>query len=110
VDFIVDNAVPLSAIVLAVLVLGALVLLGLAGLRLWRVLRGTQRRIGAAAASLAAEADRLSAATAAMPARQAELQGAIASLGVRVQVLGVLAGSAAEAAAVLRAPLKYLGR
>ena len=41
-DFIVDNAVPLSAIVLGVLVLAALVVLAISGLRLWRVIKTTK--------------------------------------------------------------------
>lgn len=105
-----DNAVWLSALVLLGLVLASLVLLALSGWRLYRVLRGTQKRIGAAAATLSAEADRLSAAMAALPDRQAEVQDAVASLGMRVRVLGVLASAAADAADVLRAPLRYVGR
>lgn len=110
VDVIVDNAVALSAILLGVLVVGSLVVLGIAGLRLWRVVRAAQRRVGEAGAALAAEGERLQAAVDAMPARQAELQGSIESLGNRAAALGVLARSAGEAAAVLRAPLRYIGR
>lgn len=105
-----DNAVWLSALVLLALVLVSLVVLGVRGWRLFRVLKGTQKRIGTAAATLSAEADRLSAAMAALPDRQAELQDAVASLGMRVRVLGVLASAAADAADVLRAPLRYVGR
>jgi hypothetical protein len=110
VDFIVDNAVWLAALVLLALVLVSLAVLALSGWRLFRVVKGTQRRIGVAAASLSAEADRLSAAMAALPDRQAEVQDAVAALGVRVKVLGVLASAAADAAQVLRAPLRYIGR
>lgn len=109
-DFIVDNGVALSAIALGVLVLAGLAVAAISGLRLWRVLKGTQRRVAGATADLMAETDRLSAALAAMPERQAELQDSIASLGVRVRVLGLLARTASEAAAVLRSPLSYLGR
>jgi hypothetical protein len=110
VDFIVDNAVWLSALVMLALIVGGLIVLGLSGLRLFRVVKATQKRIAAAAAVLSAEADRLSAAMAALPERQAEVQDAVAALAVRVRVLGVLARTASEAAAVLRAPLNYLGR
>ena len=92
-DFIVDNAVWLSALLLLALVLVALLILGLSGLRLFRVLKATQKRAGAAAASLSAEADRLSAA-----------------IGARVRVLGVLVAATGEAADTLRAPLRYIGR
>ena len=109
-DFIVDNAVALSAIALAVLVLAALLVLALSGLRLWRVIKATKKRAGAAAASLGAEAEILSARVAALPERQAEVQQALASLATRVRVLGLLARHASEASAVLRSPLRYLGR
>ena len=109
-DFIVDNAVALSAIVFGVLAIAGLAVAGVSGLRLWRVLRGTERRIAGATADLMSEADRLSAALAALPERQKELQGSIASLSARVRVLGVLARAASEASAVLRSPLSYIGR
>jgi hypothetical protein len=109
-DFMVDNAVPLSAIALGVLVIVALAVLAVRALRLWRVLKATERHISGATAGLLAETDRLSAALAALPDRQAELQGSIASLSARVRVLSVLARSASEASAVLRSPLRYLGR
>jgi hypothetical protein len=110
VDFVVDNAVWLSALLMLALILVGLLVLGLSGFRLWRVLKATQKRIGAGAAALSAEADRLSVAMAALPERQAEVQDAVARLAVKVRVLGVLARAASEAAAVLRAPLNYLGR
>ena len=46
VDFIVDNAVALSAIFLGVVVLAALGVLAVAGLKLWRRSRTAQQRIG----------------------------------------------------------------
>lgn len=105
-----DNAVPLSGVFLGVLVLAGLLVVGLAALRLWRAVKGAQRRATAAVAELTAEADRLSSSVAAMPERQAELQEAIAALQRRAAVLAVLARSASEASAVLRSPLRYLGR
>jgi len=110
VDYVVDNAVGLSAILLGVLVLVGLAVAALAGWRLWRVVRAAQKRVTAAAAELAAEGERLSAAAAALPERQAELQAAIASVQRRAAVLGVIATHASEALAVLKAPLRYLGR
>lgn len=109
-DYIVDNAVPLSAILLGVLVLAGLAVLGVAGWRLWTTVRAVQKRLAVVGAELAAESERLSAQVAALPERQAELQAAIASVQRRAAVLGVLAGSASEALAVLKAPLRYLGR
>jgi hypothetical protein len=109
VDFIVDNAVPLSAILLGVLVLIGLVVLVIAGLRLWRVVKAAQARVSIAGELLSAEAERLQAALAAMPERQAELQRELTSLSQRVTALGVLASHAGEAAQTLRYPLRYLG-
>jgi HAMP domain-containing protein len=109
-DFIVNNAVQLSAIALGVLVLAGLAALGIAGFRLWRVVRAAQERVGEVGAQLAAEGDRLQASLAALPDRQAEVQASIISLQRRVAALAVLSSSAGQAAAVLRAPLRYLGR
>lgn len=109
-QFIVDHAVALSAIALGVLVLLGLAILAIAGLRLWRAVRAAQRRATAAAAELTAETERLSTSLAQLPERQAELQASIAALQKRAQVVTVLARSASEAAAVLRSPLRYLGR
>jgi HAMP domain-containing protein len=109
-DFVVDNAVQLSAVTLGVLVVAGLAVLGIAGFRLWRVVRAAQKRVEKAGAELAAEGDRLQASLDALPGRQAEVQAAIASLQRRVAVLGVLSSSAGQAADVLRAPLRYLGR
>jgi hypothetical protein len=107
VDFIVDNAVALSAIFLGVVVLAALAVLAVAGLRLWRRTRVAQKRIERETEALTAQTDRLSAALAEMPERQAELQGRIEALQGRVEALGVLASSAMEARKTLRAPLRY---
>jgi hypothetical protein len=109
-DFISDNAVAISAVILGALVLVGLIVALVAGLRLWRVIRATRQRVGEAGAALAAEGERLQASLDAMPGRQAELQGAIDSLARRAAALGVLASSAAGAAEVLRAPLRYIGR
>ena len=105
-----DNAVMLSAITLGVLVLLGLAILGIAAFRLWRVLRAVQRRVTEAGEALAAEGERLSATAAQLPERQAEIGVSIAALQRRVAVLTILAGSASEALAVLRSPLRYLGR
>jgi len=108
VDFIVDNAVPLSAILLGVLVLAGLAVLAIAGLRLWRIVKAAQNRVSIAGELLTAETERLQAALAAMPERQAELQREITSLSQRASALGVLARHAGEAAQALRAPQRFL--
>ena len=109
-DFLADNGVPIAAIIFGVLVLAALVVLGVAGLRLWRVIKGVQRDVLRAGGALAAEAALLSESLAQQPERQAELQEALAGLSQRVAVLRALASHASEAAAILRSPLRYVGR
>ncbi|WP_217921758.1 hypothetical protein [Miltoncostaea oceani] len=109
-DVVWDNAVGLSAILLGLLVVAGLAVLGIAGFRLWRVVRRAQTRVTEAGAALTAEADRLQASLAALPDRQAEMGAAVASLQRRAAALGVLATSAGQAAEVLRAPLRYIGR
>lgn len=104
-----DNAVPLSAVFLGVVVLAALGLLGLSALRLWRRVKAVQVRVTREGEALAAQADRLSAALEAMPERQAELQREIGSLQNRVAALGVLGRHASESLRTLRAPLRYFG-
>lgn len=106
-DFVVDNAVALSAIFLGVVVLIALAILAVAGLRLWRRTRAAQKRIDRETEVLTAKTDQLSAALDAMPQRQAELQGHIQDLQGRVAALTVLAQHAAEAQRILRSPLRY---
>ena len=109
-DFLADNGVPIAAIIFGVLVLAALVVLGVAALRLWRGLRGVQRQLMRAGAALAEETALLSESLARQPERQAELQDALEALSQRVAVLRVLASHASDAAAVLRSPLRYVGR
>ncbi len=110
VDTIWDNAVPLSAILLGVLVLVGLIVLAVAGLRLWRVIKRTKGRLGEAGAALAAEGDRLQASLDRLPDRQAELQAALESLQRRAAVLSTLTSAAGQAAEILRSPLRFVGR
>lgn len=109
-DFVVDNAVALAAAAFGVLVVAGLVVLVVAGVRLWRSVRAAQRVAAEAGRALAAEGARLSAAVESLPDRQAEVRAAVAGLAARAGVLGVLVRHAGEAAATLRAPLRYLGR
>jgi hypothetical protein len=110
VDFVADNGVSIAAIIFGVLVLAALVILAVAGLRLWRVVKGVQRQLLRAGGALAAEAALLSEALERQPERQAELQDALAALAQRVALLRALASHASEAADILRSPLRYVGR
>lgn len=109
-DFLVDNAVALSAIFLAAAVLISLAVTALSAYRLWRRARAAQRRVTAAGAELAAQGEHLTASLARLPERQAEIQASIEALSRRAAVLAVLAAHASAAVSVLRAPLRYLGR
>ncbi len=109
-DFLADNGVPIAAIVFGVLVLVALVILGIAALRLWRVIKTVQRQLMRAGEALADEAALLSESLERRPERRAELEDALAALSQRVALLRVLASHASEAAAILRSPLRYVGR
>jgi hypothetical protein len=66
--------------------------------------------VTAAGNALQAESERLSASLARLPERQAEIQASVAALQHRAAVLSTLARNASEASAVLRSPLRYLGR
>ena len=109
-DWLADNGVPIAAIIFGVLVLAGLVLLGIAALRLWRGLKVVQRQLASASGALSAEVERLSESLARQPERQAELQDALAALSQRVALLRVLVSHASDAAAILRSPLRYVGR
>jgi len=110
VDLLADNGVPIAAIIFGVLVLVALAILGIAALRLWRVVKGVQRQIMRAGGALANEAAVLSESLARQPERRAELEEALAALQQRVALLQALASHASDAAAILRSPLRYVGR
>ena len=103
------DAAAIAAIVFGVLVVGSLAFLALRALSLWRAIKAARSRVAESLETLAAEGERISAALAAMPQRQAELQSALAVLKVRVAVARRLADFASDAAAALRAPLRYLG-
>ncbi len=109
-DWIVDNAIALSAGFLGVVVLIALVVLALAGLRLWFRARAARDRIERERVGLETSLARLEASQAALPVRQAELEGRIQSLQVDVEKLKTLVRYAREAEDALRSPLRYIGR
>lgn len=103
------GAAAIAAIGFGVLVLGGLALLGLRALSLWRAIKAARSRVAESLEALAREGDRISASMGHLPRRQAELQSAMAALGARTALARRLADHASEAAAVLRAPLRYLG-
>lgn len=108
VDYLIDNAVELSAIFLGLALLAGLAVAAVAGLRLWKTVKRTQRIVTERAAVLAAEADRITRALDALPQRQGEVAASVALLRTRAQAIGVVGRAAAEALVILRQPLRYL--
>jgi chromosome segregation ATPase len=110
VDTLVDYSFPVAAIFFgAMVVLGVIILL-VAGLRLWSRVSAARRRLDAGRVGLETSLERLEAAQAALPRRQEELQGEMAALQADIEQLKVLARYAGEAQEALRSPLRYLGR
>lgn len=107
-DGLLDDPVALSAIFLGVALLAGLAVAGLAGFRLYRTLRRTQRILTERAATLSAEAERITSAVDRLPQRSAEITGSVELLRTRAQAVGVIARAAGEAAVVLRSPMRYL--
>lgn len=109
-DTLVDYSFPVAAIIFGAAIVIGLIVLIVAGLRLWSRARSAQRRLDAGRVGLEASLDRLEASQAALPRRQEELQGEIAGLQAEIEQLRILAKYAGEAQEALRSPLRYLGR
>jgi hypothetical protein len=109
-DFVVDHAIALSAIFLGVVVLVALVIMVVRGLALLRAARRAQGRVAEHVAVLTTEAERAQAGMERVTQGQEDLTRELDRLGARLAVAKVLSHNLSEAVAVLRAPLKYLGR
>jgi len=105
-----DNVVEASAIFLGLCVLVGLVALALTGLGLWRTFRRTKKRTEEPIERLSRAAERTEELQARLPSRQEDLDAAIAELQLQVRSVQTLAGHATAAVAVLRSPLRYLGR
>lgn len=109
-DFVVDHAIALSAIFLGVVVIVGLVIMVVRGVVLYRVAKRAQGRVAEHVAVLTAESDRAQAGLERVTQGQEELTRELDRLGARLAVAKVLSRHVADAMAILRAPLKYLGR
>lgn len=109
-DWVWDNAVLLAFLVGLAAVLVALAVLALRGWALYRTIRRNTRALGAAAAALSADVQRVADAAALLPERQAEVQQAVADVQRRAAALGVLARHTVLAQRILLGPLRYVGR
>ena len=102
-------------ILLALVVLAMLVLVGLAVLvgravMLWRVTKAAQQRVDAPVREMSAGLRRAEERVAHLTSSQGDLTEAIERVGLRAGELGRLLSIAGSALAVLRAPMKYLGK
>ncbi|MEW6583234.1 MAG: hypothetical protein AB1416_10795 [Actinomycetota bacterium] len=109
-DWVLDHAVGLSALALGVLVIVGVAVAAIRGIVLYRVARRAQRRVGEYVAVLSAEAERAQTAMARVTQEQADLAREVESLRARLALAQILARHAGRAVAVLRAPMRYLGR
>jgi hypothetical protein len=110
VDFVVDHAVGLSAILLGVLVVTGIAVVVVRGLSLLRSTRRAQARVAEHMAVLNAEAARAQVGMERLTEGQEELARELERLSARLAVARVLARHTSEAVSILRAPLRYLGR
>jgi hypothetical protein len=110
VDFLVDHAIALSACFLAAAVITGLVVMAVRGFALYRATQRAQGRVAEHVAVLTTESDRAQAGLERVTQGQEELAREIERLRARLEVAQLLSKNVAEAAAVLRAPLRYFGR
>lgn len=109
-DFVVDHAVALSAIFLGVVVIAGIATVVVRGLALLRATRRAQGRVAERAAALGTESARAQEGMERVTLGQGELARELERLGSRLAVARVLSEHLTEAVAILRAPLRYLGR
>lgn len=109
-DFLVDHAIALSAIFLGLAIITGLVLMVLRGWGLFRATKRAQGRVAEHVAVLSAEAERAQVGMERVTQGQEDLAHELDRLGARLAVAKVLSRHITDAAAILRAPLKYLGR
>ncbi len=109
-DFVVDHAVAIAAVIWGAAILVGIIAAVVAGLRMWRRSRLAHGRIAPAAAELAEATDRAQQRLDAVPERGEELRAAIHELQLQIEAVSAIAETAAEAADTFRSPLRYLGR
>jgi hypothetical protein len=109
-DFLIDHAILISALIALVAIIAGAAFLALRILAMIRTVKRAKRTATVAAGALAADVKRVTDAVGALPQRQAEITAALASLQTSAGAAGVLAKHAMVARRALRAPLMYLGR
>ena len=109
-DWLRDHQVLIAGIVAAVLVVVGVIFLVVRGLALWR---GTKREIERSTreiATISATAAETGARVENISGRQEEFSAAVEILSARIGVLKVVLGYLTAAIAIVRGPLRYLGR
>lgn len=109
-SWVADHLVLLAALTAAGLLIGGILMLLVAGLRAWRVSRRAMTSIGGEAASLTRAAEAAQARVADLSARGEELAGAREDLDRQIAVVRVIGEHLGRAIAILRAPLRAIGR
>lgn len=105
-----DHLVLVAGAVATALVLGGLAFLGIVGIRAWRLGRRAITDTGAQAQALMSRAEALQGKSAALSARTEDLAEARTGLDRQLAVAKVIGEHLGRALAILRAPLRALGR
>ncbi len=105
-----DNIIMVSAIFLGLCVIVGLVAVGVTGARLYFQFRRTNAQVSEPMERLTLSLETTERLQAQIPLKQEALDASLAELQVQARALGVIASYAGWAVAILRSPLRYLGR
>jgi hypothetical protein len=110
VDFVDDNLIVLAASVLGVIVIVTAIVMTVRLIKLWRDIKRSRRRLDGHLTGIEAGTARTQAGIAHLQRLSDQENAEIALIQTHLAELQVLAGHAGRAFAVLRAPLRYIGR
>lgn len=108
-DWIVDNAIALSGLVLGLAVLIGLAVLVISVVVFWKRASRARARLETGRLALEESAARLAETKARLEGRQGDLQGQVAAIQADVEQLQILARYALEAESAIGAPLRFVG-
>ena len=109
-DWVVDHGVALAAIALGAMVVPAIAVLAVRVLALVRTVKASRRGVEPPIDALRTESARVEVRIQRVMDGHAEASAAAGRLAVRIGEIRVLARHAARGLAILRSPLRYLGR
>jgi len=110
VDFVDDNLIALAAGVLGVIVIVTAIVMTVRLVGLWRAIKRNRRRLDSHLAGIQAGTARTQSGVAYLQGLGEDEKAEIARIRGHLAELQVLAGEAGRAFAILRAPLRYIGR